>query len=274
MTHKDSPAERSAALIRDCTNIRPRWAVICGSGLSGLANALEEQTVFPYESLFGFEPTAVQGHPGRLVLGRLGQEWCAVFQGRTHLYEGKGLEPALASVRLAHALRIRNICITNAAGALRPPLGAGWLMPFSGHINLCLQHGCALPRGACIYDPQLREAFLDTALRLGAPASPGVYALLTGPTYETPAEARAYRILGADAVGMSTVFESMEARRLGLRVLAVSAITNDAVPASADLPGPSHDAVLECAQRAARNLAAILRELIGAEPAPAPGHGV
>ena len=257
-----TPAQQSAALIRECTNIRPAWAVICGSGLSGVADALEERVIFPYESLFGFEPAAIEGHPGSLVMGRLGRVWVAVFQGRTHLYEGKGLEPTLAAVRLAHALHTRRICITNAAGALRPPLRAGWLMPFTGHLNLAFLASCQYaPRPAPrsgVYDPDLLQAFLDTARDLRLCASPGVYALLTGPTYETPAEARAYRILGADAAGMSTVHEAIEARRLGLRVLAVSAVTNDAVPATDQDAGPTHEAVLACARRAADNLTAIL----------------
>jgi len=195
MAHTPTLAEQSAALIRDCTNIRARWAVVCGSGLSGVADMLEDQAVFPYESLFGFESPEIIGHPGRLVLGRMGDAWCAVFQGRTHLYEGKGVAPTLAAVRLAHALRIRNICITNAAGALRPPLGAGWLMPFTGHMNMTFFEGNTLAQTRTlrtgVYDPALRAAFVDAALGLGAPAHPGCTPCSPGPrTRPLPRRAR------------------------------------------------------------------------------------
>ena len=264
--NQPSPATKAAELIRNCTDIRPRWAIVLGSGLSGTGDALEDTVVFPYQSLPGFEPTTIIGHPGRLVLGRLGETSLAAFQGRTHLYEGKGLAPTLAAVRLCRELRIRNMIITNAAGAIRPPLCAGTLMAFTGHLNLTYQTGFGLASTPTmrtgIYDASLREKFLHAARELGAPACAGVYAFLTGPTYETPAETRAYGILGAHAVGMSTVLESMEAARLGMRVLAVSAITNDATPTDPDDSGPTHDAVLAAAKLTSNNLTRIVSEII------------
>jgi purine-nucleoside phosphorylase len=258
--------QRAASLIRDCTNIRPAWALITGSGLSEPVDTMTERVVFPYESLPGFEPTAVEGHPGRLVFGRLGNTWLAVFQGRTHLYEDKGLDSVLSAARLARELRIRNIVITNAAGALRPPFVAGHLMPLTSHLNLAWLSGAgftpAKARRRGIYDVEMTQQFTDIARRLGVPATPGVYAFLNGPTYETPAETRAYRILGAGAVGMSTVPEAIEAANLGMRVLAISCITNDAVPQSAEQEGPSHDKVLAVARTAAANLFRILEELM------------
>ena len=251
-------SQESAELIRNYCGIKPSWGMIFGSGLSGAADALEETVTFPYESLPGFLPSTVPGHSGRVVLGRWGGVWVAVFQGRTHVYEGQGLDPVLAAVRLCRELRIRNIIVTNAAGALRPPLSAGMLMAFSGHLNLTYLSGNGFTTATTlrtgIYDFKLRNRFLNAARRAGAPACEGVYAFLTGPTYETPAETRAYRTLGADAVGMSSVPESLEAAHLGMRVLAVSAITNDAVPATPGDSGPTHEAVLSTAKIASKYL--------------------
>lgn len=255
----------SAELIRDCTSKKPAWAMILGSGLSGAVDALEEKIVFPYEGLPGFRATSVEGHPGRLVFGRLGGTWVAAFAGRTHLYEGCGVEPTLAPVRLAHELNIRNIAITNAAGALCPPFRAGHFMPITAHLNLSFQSGeffyGARPPKCEVYCGEHVRRFTDIALKHGVPALPGVYVALTGPTYETPAETRAYRRLGAHAAGMSTALEAAEAAALGMKVLGVSCITNDASPQGGD-SGPTHEQVLAAAIKASDGFAAVMRTLI------------
>lgn len=256
----------SAELIGDCSSYKPEWGIVLGSGLSSVGKMMEDRADFPYESLYGFRPATVLGHPGVLSIGLIGDVCAAAFQGRTHPYEGGDANHFLTPVRLCRELGVNNIILTNAAGALHPPYSSGCFMPVTGHLNLTFNPGdkiekCAV-KNAQVYDAELIDEFLDSAITLGVSAHKGVYAAMTGPTYETPAEAKALLRLGADAVGMSTALEALEAAALGMRVLAVSCITNDAVPFDGAGPGPSHDKVLSAGEMASSNLFSVLKMLL------------
>ena len=235
-------------------------ALILGSGLSGLADSIEEATAFPFESIEGFPVPErhVVGHAGKLVIGTLGGKRVAVFQGRIHCYQGFSATEVAFPVRLAHALGARTLIATNAAGGVAEELRVGDLVLISDHLNLACDNplvGWPGPVGGNpfipmrdAYDPELRAIALDAARETGVPlVAEGVYAWLLGPSYETPAEVAMLRGLGADTVGMSTVPEVIAARALGMRVLAMSLVTNAAAGV-----GLSHAEVLETGRTAAR----------------------
>jgi len=261
--------ERNVKFIRECTAHRPRWAVVLGSGFDGVADALERRAVFPFESLHGMPPAGVKGHAGRLVVGLLGGAPVAVFQGRIHLYEGHAPETTLMPVRIAAGIGARNIVLTNAAGGLDPAMRPGDLMIIREHVNL-MPGRAALAAAAGggsraeasreIYDAELSRRFMDACLEIGVRCGCGVYAGLSGPAYETGAESRYLRALGADAVGMSTVHEAAAARGLGMRVLGVSCISN--VIGGTGEHGPDHDSVLAAVSRAAARMPEVLEKII------------
>ena len=246
--------------------IRPRVGVVLGSGLGAVADAVTDPTVIDYAELAGFPRPTVAGHGGRAVLGHIGDVPVAVLQGRAHVYEGGDLDAIVAPVRALRFAGAEIVVLTNAAGSLRREVGPGQLMLITDHINLSGVNVLAGPndesvgprfpsmRGA--YDPELRERLRAAAVELGTELAEGVYLAVSGPTFETPAEIRAFQRLGADAVGMSTVHETAAARHCGLRVAAVSAITNLAEGMS---DGPlSHEQTLRDAKRAADALAPLL----------------
>ena len=223
-----------------------------------------------YEELPGFPRPTVSGHAGRAVLGAIGGVPVAVFQGRAHLYEGGDPEALRVPVRSLHAAGAEILILTNAAGSLRPTVGPGSLMAITDHINLTGFNllmgpnddaiGPRFPSLRDAYDPGLLNALRESAEERGIALAEGVYLAVTGPSFETPAEIRAYRTMGADAVGMSTVQETILARHCGLRVAAVSVITNLAEGMS-DEP-LSHEQTLRAAQDGAADLARLLLEFI------------
>ena len=223
-----------------------------------------------YEELPGFPRPTVSGHAGRAVLGAIGGVPVAVFQGRAHLYEGGDPEALRVPVRSLHAAGAEILILTNAAGSLRPTVGPGSLMAITDHINLTGFNllmgpnddaiGPRFPSLRDAYDPGLLNALRESAEERGIALAEGVYLAVTGPSFETPAEIRAYRTMGADAVGMSTVQETILARHCGLRVAAVSVITNLAEGMS-DEP-LSHEQTLRAAQDGATDLARLLLEFI------------
>ena len=244
----------------------PRLALVLGSGLGPVADAVEDPIAIPYADLPGFPQGSVHGHAGRLVLGRLGGTPAAVFQGRAHLYEGIPAPLLAVPTRTAKALGAEMIVLTNAAGSLRAEAGPGSLMAITDHINLSGANPLTgpndealgprfVPLGAA-YDAELRERLAAAAAALGVPLHEGVYLQVAGPSFETPAEIRAFRTLGADAVGMSTVPEVIAANHVGLRVAAVSAITNLA-EGMGDEP-LSHEQTLASAATAASDLQRVL----------------
>ena len=249
----------------------PRVGIVLGSGLGAVAEAVERPTVMGYEELPGFPRPGVPGHPGRAVLGRLGGVPVAVLQGRAHLYEGVQPEALRTPVRALRAAGAEIVVLTNAAGSLRRDMAPGRLMAIADHINLTGWNPLAGPNDDAVgprfpslrdaYDSELRAQLHTAAHDLDIHLAEGVYLAVAGPSFETPAEIRAFRTLGADAVGMSTVHEVIVARHAGLRVAAISAITNLAEGLS-DEP-VSHARTLRDAERAAGDLARLLERFVG-----------
>ena len=256
----------AAGVLRDHAGAAPRIGIVLGSGLGAVAEAVENATVIGYEGLPGFPHTGVEGHEGRAVLGPIRGVPVAVLQGRAHLYEGTDLERLRTPVRALHAAGVEILVLTNAAGSLRPEVRPGRLMLITDHINMtgvnvlagpnADELGPRFPSLRDAYDPGLRAEMHAAAEDLGVELADGVYLAVSGPSFETPAEIRAFRALGADAVGMSTVHETIVARHCGLRVAAVSAISNLAEGLS-ERP-LSHEQTLEDAARAAADLAPLL----------------
>jgi xanthosine phosphorylase len=248
----------------------PRVGVVLGSGLGGVADAVEDAVVVGYEELPGFPRPSVEGHAGRAVLGTVGGVPAAVLQGRAHLYEGGDLDALRTPVRALRAAGAEVLVLTNAAGSLRAEVGPGRLMAITDHINMTGVNlltgpndpsiGARFPSLRDAYDPALLDGLRAAAHETGVPLAEGVYLAVTGPTFETPAEIRAYRTLGADAVGMSTVQETIIARHCGLKVAAISVITNLAEGMS-DTP-LSHAQTLRDAERAAADLTRVLLSFI------------
>ena len=251
-------------------HVQPRVGIVLGSGLGAVADAVQDATTVGYEDLPGFPRPGVQGHAGRAVLGQLGGVPVCVLMGRAHFYEGGDPVRRITPVRALRAAGAEVLVLTNAAGSLRTDLGPGRLMAISDHINLSGYNPLTGPNDESIgprfpslrdaYDPALRAELHAAASELGIDLGEGVYLAVSGPSFETPAEIRAFRILGADAVGMSTVHETILARHAGLRVAAVSAISNLAEGMS-EVP-LSHEQTLADAQRAAGDLARLLEAFL------------
>ena len=244
----------------------PRVGVVLGSGLGAVADAVEDPVIVGYDELPGFPRPSVAGHAGRAVLGTIGGVPVAVLQGRAHLYEGGDPEALRVPVRALRAAGASILVLTNAAGSLHPSVGPGSLMAIVDHINLTGANLLAGPNDDSLgprfpslrdaYDPELLDLLRSSARTVGVELAEGVYLAVMGPSFETPAEIRAFRVLGADAVGMSTVQETILARHCGLRVAAVSVITNLAEGMSEE--PLSHEQTLRDAQRAAVDLARLL----------------
>ena len=261
MSHQDA-----AKVMTERAGLEPRVGIVLGSGLGAVADAVADAAVVDYADLPGFPRPTVEGHGGRAVLGRIGDVPVAVLQGRAHVYEGGDLDAIRTPVRALHAAGAEILVLTNAAGSLRSEIGPGRLMLITDHINLSGTNVLTGPNDDSIgprfpslrdaYDPELAERLRAAAAELGTDLAEGIYLAVSGPTFETPAEIRALRILGADAVGMSTVHETAVARHAGLRVAAVSAITNLAEGMGDE--AFSHERTLRDAQHAADALAPLL----------------
>jgi xanthosine phosphorylase len=259
----------AAAVLR--SHLAPRVGIVLGSGLGAVADAVQAAVSIGYDELPGFPRPTVHGHAGQAVLGHLRGVPVCVLMGRAHLYEGGDPGPRITPVRALAAAGAEVLVLTNAAGSLRPEVGPGQLMAISDHINLTGQNPLAGPNDDAIgprfpslanaYDPDLLAELHASAEELGIELAEGVYLAVSGPSFETPAEICAFRTLGADAVGMSTVHETILARHAGLRVAAVSAISNLAEGLS-DVP-LSHEQTLTDAQRAAGDLGRLLEGFVG-----------
>jgi xanthosine phosphorylase len=235
-----------------------------------VADAVEDPVVVGYEELPGFPRPTVFGHAGRAVLGSISGVPVAVLQGRAHLYEGGDLDALRTPVRALRAAGAEILVLTNAAGSLRPSVGPGSLMAIIDHINMTGVNllmgpnddelGPRFPSLRDAYDPVLLDVMRASAADQGIELAEGVYLAVSGPSFETPAEIRAYGVMGADAVGMSTVQETILARHCGLRVAGVSVITNLAEGMS-DEP-LSHEQTLRAAQDGAADLSRLLLEFI------------
>jgi xanthosine phosphorylase len=245
----------------------PRLGIVLGSGLGGLADTLTDAVVIPYAELPGFPEPGVAGHGGQLALGHLGDLPVACFQGRRHIYEGGDPGAMRGPIRTLKQLGAEALLATNAAGSLRAEVGPGRLMAISDHINLLGVNPLTGPNDDAVgprfpslrdaYDPELRYRLQTAAGRLTIDLAEGVYLATAGPSFETPAEIRMFRTLGADAVGMSTVPEVILARHAGLRVAAVSAITNLAEGMGGE--ELSHEQTLRNAAVASRDLVRLVQ---------------
>jgi purine-nucleoside phosphorylase len=244
---KPRDAQPALARIREAadyillkTNLRPKAAVILGTGLSGMSEAMETELVVPYEEIPHFPVSTVPGHAGIMRIGRLGGVETAVLEGRFHLYEGYEPAEIALPIRVLSVMGIQNLIVTNSAGGLNPLFRAGEIMVIHDHINatganpLVGPHlegiGPRFPDLSCAYDRELIGMAETEARRLGFRLNRGVYIGILGPSLETPAETRMYRSFGGDALGMSTVMEVIAARHAGMRVLGLSMIANVNLP--------------------------------------------
>lgn len=257
------------------TKIKPQIAVILGSGLGALADEVEVDAIFPYSEIPGFPVSTVAGHAGRLLLGTLAGKKAAVMQGRFHYYEGYPMSLVVFPVRVMHALGVNSLIVTNAAGGLNPDFDPGDVMLITDHVNAMGDNpligyneeeiGPRFPDMTYAYAPDLRALALNVAKGEDIRLRQGVYVATSGPTFETPAERRHFRIIGGDAVGMSTVPEVIAANHAGMRVLGLSAITNKAT-GGADQQPDSHEEVLATAKIAGEKLVRLVRQVIQTMP--------
>ncbi len=273
---REPPEERGLWRLRELAQARaPRIALLLGSGLGEIEGALEDADSVDYAELAGFPTPGVPGHAGRVTVGRLAGVPLLCLAGRLHLYEGRGSHPLHVMVRTLAGLGCRLLVVTNAAGSLHPGIGPGSLVRIADHINFQGSNplvGLRDPGGppfldlGDLYDPELGALLEGAAAAIGLPLPSGTYLATLGPSFETPAEIRAFRVLGADLVGMSLVPEAIAARHAGLRVLAISLVTNLAAGLA---PSPlDHRQTLEEGRAAAAKLRALLEralpELAGA----------
>ena len=249
---------------------RPQTAVILGSGLGSVADAVEDPLTIDYAAIEGFPRTTVAGHSGKMIVGRLGQSEVLCLQGRFHLYEGHRPQGIAEVVNALKAVGVNRLIVTNAAGSLNPEFTPGSLMLIKDHINFSGQNplvgandestGPRFPDMSNAYDRDMRRQAKELAAKLGINLPEGVYLMVLGPNFETAAEIRAFRTLGADAVGMSTVPEVIAAVHAGIKVLAVSAVTNFGTGLQ-ETP-LSHEETIAGAARASSALTALITNYI------------
>jgi purine-nucleoside phosphorylase len=263
-------AEHAARTIRASRAEEVRVGLVLGSGLGAFADDLEDALAIPYEEIPGFARSTVEGHAGRLVLGRVGGTPVVVLQGRFHFYEGYALDEVTFPIRVLGLLGIKALVLTNAAGGLNNSFSQGALMLISDHLNLMgtnpllgandPRFGTRFPDMSEVYDREFQQATIAEAQAMQIELKRGIYAALTGPSYETPAEIRMLRALGADAVGMSTVPEAIVARHMNIKVLGISCITN---MAAGVLDRPiDHAEVMETGEAVRATFTELLRRTI------------
>jgi purine-nucleoside phosphorylase len=263
-------AGEAADFIFSQTSLRPRIALVLGSGLGGLADEFDGATKIPYAEIPHFPRSTAIGHAGNLIIGNVGAIPVAGMQGRVHLYEGYSVKDVTFPIRVFARTGVKAVILTNAAGGIKREFVQGRLIVISDHINLQgvnplsgpndERFGLRFPDLTVAYDRRFRAMAVGEGNRLGIGMYEGVYAALAGPSYETPAEIRYLRAIGADLVGMSTVPEVIAARHSGIRVLGISCVTN---AAAGILDQPlNHIEVLETAERVKGQFIALLRAVI------------
>jgi len=282
MTDLFSQAQAAADFIRAQTPTRPTLGIILGSGLGNFASQVENPTAIPYSAIPNFPLSTVVGHSGQLVLGTIAGVPVAVMQGRVHAYEGYSLAQVTFPTRVLGLLGCTTLIVTNAAGGIRADIPQGSLVAISDHINLTGANAALGPNeprfgltpGAgerffdmsTAYTPALRALAIAEAKKQGFTLTEGVYIAVLGPSFETPAEIRAFRILGADLVGMSTVHEVIVARHMGIQVLGISLVTNMAagvISLGQDTAETiHHEDVMEIGRRAEQQFTTLLTALI------------
>jgi purine-nucleoside phosphorylase len=265
----------AAAAIERLTAVQPKVAIVLGSGLSALAEAVQQPVAIDYRAIPHFPISTIPGHQGRLILGQLEGQPVAVMQGRTHYYEGYSIQQVTLPIRVLRLLGVETLILTNAAGGLNKNFQAADLMLIVDHINMVGMAGINPLRGP--NDPELGPRFLDmskaydrelgrlaweTAAAHGIPMHRGVYVGLAGPTFETPAEIRFLRLMGGDAVGMSTTSEAVVARHSGMRVLGISGISNVAIDDPESASEASHEEVLAAGALMTPRMTAVVRGVL------------
>ncbi|MDA9793288.1 purine-nucleoside phosphorylase [Bacteriovoracaceae bacterium] len=256
----------SAEFIQSKIQLKPKIGLILGSGLGVYVDSIQDKVIIPYEEIPHFHQTTVEGHQGRLIIGKINGIAVAALQGRYHAYEGHDMETVVLPTRVLAMLGCEFLILTNAAGGINNSYKPGQLVALSDHINLTgknplvgpniNQLGPRFPDMTEAYDIELRSIMKDVAKEIGFTLNEGVYCSLLGPTYETPAEIRMLGLLGSDMVGMSTVPESIAANHLGIRVIGISCITNMA--AGISLEKLDHSEVKEVAGLATEKFTALL----------------
>jgi purine-nucleoside phosphorylase len=271
----DGAVKAAAAVRMRAATQQPKVGIILGSGLGGLSKSIVDAVRIPFAEIPGFPDVTVAGHEGAMIVGSLSGREIVALSGRFHVYEGHPAALAAFPVRVFHALGARDLFVSNAAGGISPKLAVGDLMMISDHLNLMgtnplvgeAQKGeIRFPDMTDAYNPGLRRVLRTTAESLGITLREGVYAGVLGPSYETPSEVKMLRLLGADAVGMSTVPEVIVARALGMRVVGVSCITN----AAAGVTGAalSHTEVLETTNRVSAAFESLVTEFLSRSGMP------
>jgi purine-nucleoside phosphorylase len=269
--------EAAASVVRGRAALRPRVGLVLGSGLNPLADAVADSVVIPYGDIPHFPVTTVEGHSGRLVVGRLEEQAVVVMQGRAHYYEGYSMAEVTFPIRVMQLLGIEALIVTNAAGGLNPEFRAGDVMLITDHINLIGMGGLNPLRGPNLdafgprfpdmseaYDSRLQAFSRRAAAEADVPLREGVYVCLAGPSFETRSDLRFLRLIGADAVGMSTVPEVTVARHGGTRVLGLSGISNVAPVEGAAVTETTHEEVLEAGRMLVPRLEAVIRGVLRA----------
>ena len=276
MTDLYTQAQAAADHIRSKTSIQPKLAIILGSGLGNFASQVENATTIPYAEIPHFPQSTVAGHSGKLVLGTIAGIPITVMQGRVHAYEGYTMAQVTFPTRVLGLLGVQQLIVTNAAGGINTSYGQGAIVAISDHINLTGTNAALGPnesrfgliRGSgqrffdmsAAYSPTLRKLAVTEATKQNWTLNEGVYLAVLGPSYETPAEIRAFRTLGADLVGMSTVHEVIIARHMGIEVLGLSVVTN---MAAGVLDQPiNHEEVMDIGRRIEGQFTSLLTALI------------
>jgi purine-nucleoside phosphorylase len=270
MTDTFSRAEYAARFLLEQTSLRPKIGLVLGSGLGAFADELSDAVRVPYSQIPSFPLSTAIGHTGQMVIGKVGDVPAAVMQGRVHLYEGYSAEQVAFPVRVLGGMGVQALIVTNAAGGINTKYTQGALVVISDHINLQGQNplvglnderfGPRFPDMTQAYWKPYREMALKAARKLGKTVHEGVYAGLLGPSYETPAEIRYLRVIGADLVGMSTIPEVITAQHMGMKVLGISCVTN---MAAGILDQPlNHQEVLDTAERVKGDFVGLLRAVL------------
>ncbi|GED29506.1 purine-nucleoside phosphorylase [Brevibacillus centrosporus] len=260
----------AVAYIQPKLEEKPTIGLVLGSGLGVLADEIENPVIIPYNEIPGFTVSTVVGHKGQLVIGKLQGKQVVAMQGRFHFYEGHGLDAVVFPIRVMKLLGVETIIVTNAAGGINENYDPGNLMLISDHINMTFRNpligpnddemGARFPDMSEAYSKELRQIAKQVASEQGIELREGIYVGLLGPSYETPAEIRMLRILGGDAVGMSTVPEVIVARHMGVKVLGISCISN---MAAGILEQPlSHDEVMETTEKVKTQFLALVNGIV------------
>ncbi|MDO4344630.1 MAG: purine-nucleoside phosphorylase [Eubacteriales bacterium] len=262
--------KESAEFIQRQTSQRPVLGIILGSGLGSLVDMMEEKTVLPYGMIPNFPKSHVEGHAGNLVIGRIGSLTIAAMQGRFHFYEGFEMKEVTYPIYVMKLLGVKKLIVTNACGGINRSFQPGDLMILTDYINMLGKNsligenderlGVRFPDMTEAYSKELIACAKDAAGRLKLDYQEGVYAIFPGPCYETAAEIRAYAALGADAIGMSTVPETIAANYLGMKVLGIACITNMATGIAAEKH--THEEVMRIANESSAKLCSWVKEII------------